>query len=208
MALLTDLNYPNASQAAKSQQQHVKRVEKVVKGNVRIQKPSLGRRLADAFIGPDITDVKKYLFDNVLIPTLKNTVLDSLSSIFYGRPYYNNTWGRGNATVTAYNRIATGIGSLKPQNQPLQRDISPNRPSYDNFIFETLGEAEDVLRTLLALLEASGSVSLNDLYDAVGITAPFTDVYLGWTDLSTATTAPARRGGWALILPKPKRIDP
>lgn len=75
-----------------------------------------------------------------------------------------------------------------------------------DLIFETRGEAEEVLTNLLDIIADYQVVSVADLYDLVGITAPFTANRYGWTELGSANVSRIREG-YIINLPKPKAID-
>ena len=77
---------------------------------------------------------------------------------------------------------------------------------FQDLIFESRGEAEEVLTNLLDLIADYGVASVADLYDLVGITGPFTDNKYGWTDLRTASVSRTREG-YIINLPKAVAID-
>lgn len=86
-----------------------------------------------------------------------------------------------------------------------EREISPRgRANHDfgEILIPTRGEAEQVLDTLLALVDEYDSATVADLYGAVGISAEHTDLKFGWTDLRDARISPARGGGYLLEMPR------
>ena len=54
-----------------------KRVQKVVKNPARTKKNEV-RKLADIFISEDISNVKSYIFMDVLVPAIKKAIYDKL----------------------------------------------------------------------------------------------------------------------------------
>ena len=53
-----------------------KKVEKIVKGTVKTKKKSEIRKFADIFISEDVGNVKSYVFNDVLVPAVKNAIVD------------------------------------------------------------------------------------------------------------------------------------
>ena len=58
-----------------------KKQEKVVQGKVRRKKKSEVRKWKDIFISEDVEDVKSYIIMDVIVPTIKNTILDTVSML-------------------------------------------------------------------------------------------------------------------------------
>jgi hypothetical protein len=73
-------------------------------------------------------------------------------------------------------------------------------------ILETRGEAEAVLEMLNEALDTYQTVSVADLYSAVGITADWVDNKVGWTDLRMARIRKTI-DGYVLDMPRPVSIE-
>ena len=72
--------------------------------------------------------------------------------------------------------------------------------SFEDVIFATRSEAEEVLTNLLDTISDYGNVSVADFYDMAGIPCNFTDHTCGWTEL--IGVKPVRiRDGYILNLP-------
>lgn len=175
-----------------------KRVGKVTSGKVVKKKASLGRRFLNAFFGEEVEDVRGYILQDILIPTIKETINEIICGgtgiILFG----NAKGNRGNkkpGTYFSYNSIYDN----KKQRPNDRRDS--NRYSIDDIILESRGEAEEVLSNLLDLIQDYGAARVADLNDMVGVTGQFTDNYWGWTDLSGASVKRVREG-YLLVLPK------
>lgn len=175
--------------------------EKVVKGTVT-KKQSLGRKLADTFIGADIFDVKTFLIWDCLIPAVKYAFLDSILMLFGERGYRG---GRGTArpgvsTYTNYGQYS----SLRdgPVNGPAARRGAGLRFDASDLKFETRQDAEQVIDILIDFISEYGVATVANFYDASGVTGDgFTDNKFGWKDLSQATTRRVR-DGWICVMPK------
>lgn len=203
-------DYKPNSHRYKEEQKTVKKerekVEKVISGTAKLRKKSKAHKLTDVFISEDASNVKSYIFADVLVPALKklisDIVKDGIEMVLYGGT------GRGSsnskrigASYVSYNRFADH-GRDRAITEPRSRIGY----SYDNIEYTTRGEAEEVLDRMCELIEMYGSVAVADLYDLSGISHQYTDNKYGWTNLSTAK--PVRvRDGYILDLPRAIPID-
>lgn len=73
----------------------------------------------------------------------------------------------------------------------------------DALVFESRGDAEQVLDSLDELIETYGIVSVADLYDLVGLKSSFNDTRFGWTSFDSAVVV---RGRYGYLLKLPKAI--
>lgn len=181
-----------------------KRVEKVVHGTVKTKKNNV-RKVADVFIAEDVTNVKSYILMDVLVPAIKKALLDVITNgadmILYGGT------GRSGKRHTA-DRISYTRYSDKSRDR--DRDYTSARRhngyDYDDVILESRGEAERVLSQMNDLIETYDQASIGDLYDLVGLDAPYTHNKYGWTNLRNAE--PVRvRDGYMLKMPKALPLD-
>lgn len=186
-----------ASQEEKERQELVS----VVKGPVKEKKVSFGKRFANLFVSEDAGDVKSYIFFDVLIPALKDTIVDiitkSADMLFYGKVRSKGTYG---GTYVSYNSFSNSPNRQQPREYARPRLTH----EFDGLIFESRADAEDVLSTLGALIDQYQSASIMDLKDIAGLPkGPYTDKYYGWTNISTAVISHERGGGWSITMPRP-----
>lgn len=189
----------------KTEQAREKRVEKVVHGAVKTKKKSGVSKFADTFIAEDVGNVKSYVLTDILIPAIKNTILDiitdSANMIFGGS-------ARRKSNMPA-SRVSYGSFFNDPRSTSRrleERTVKP-RYSYDQFTFDYRDDAMEVLSTLREALDMYGQVTVADFYDAIGVTGEFTDNNYGWIDLSTAEVLRARGGGYLIKLPRALPIE-
>ena len=76
----------------------------------------------------------------------------------------------------------------------------------DGIVFESKEEVEEVLESLDEIIEEFGMASVLNLYDLIGVTAPFTADKYGWTDIRNATAVRVR-DGYLLKLPRVMPLD-
>lgn len=190
---------PNSHRYREEQKQAVeerKRVEKITRGAVKTKKNDI-RKLTDVFISDDVKNIKSYVLMDVLVPTIKNAIVDIVTNgvnmIFFG--------GTGGSRKSRGASSYVSYGSFASRDRREDTTRSRGIYSYDDIILESRGEAEDVLSRMDELIDMYGEASVADLYDLVGITGQYTDNRYGWTNLKNAE--PIRvRDGYMLKLPK------
>lgn len=171
------------------------KVDKIVKGKVKTKKKN---GILASFINDDLQDIKKYIVEDVLIPTIKKTITDvvknSIDMFFYGEVSRST---RSNSSRISYSSY-------------YDRDREPrsrrNSLLIDDIVLESRAEAEEVLDRLDEMIEEFGMASVLNLYDLIGVTAPFTADKYGWTDIRNATAVRVR-DGYLLKLPRVMPLD-
>lgn len=180
-----------------------KKVEKVVTGKAKIKKKGELSKFKDIFISEDITNVKSYVFLDILVPAIKKAVSDivrdGVDMILYGES--GKTKNRSNGSYVSYRDY-----SKRDSRDRFGSDRPRRGYNLDDIILDSRGEAEAVLEQMDALIDTYGIVSVADLFDLVGITGEYTDNKYGWTNIRNAE-AVRIRDGYALRLPKPMPID-
>ena len=177
---------------------HKKEISPVVSGKVKKKGKSFGERVVDSFINEEVDDVKGYLISDVLIPTVKKTILDVIRMFFYGRA--SNPDG---SIITPYNTMSRGRTYL------MGSSTMPNRISkktFDDIWFENRGDAEIVEDNLNAIMTEYKVVSVADLFELSNQSSDFTDNRFGWTDISNMRIIQSG-GGYVLKMPPPRPID-
>lgn len=179
-----------------------KKVAKVVKGKVRTKKKNEVHKLADVFIAEDASNVKSYIFLDVLVPAIKKAisdiVRDGIDMVLYGDAHKRSGSGASYVSYRDYGK--RGDGGRSSSNRV------KSRYDFDDIILESRGEAEDVLSRMDELIETYGIVSVADLYDLVGISCNYTDNRYGWTSVHKVDVV-RERDGYRLKMPKVMPID-
>lgn len=177
------------------------KVQKAVKGKVKVKKKKGINKLADNFISEDVKNVKSYVIMDVLIPSLKKAISDIVTNgidmILYGE-----TRGKKKSATNyvSYDRFADN------RRDDRSRTTSRVRYSIDDIILETKRDVDDVIQGMEQIIDQYGVVRVADLYDLVGITGDYTDNKYGWDDIRTADAVRTRDGDYALRMPKAKPI--
>lgn len=76
---------------------------------------------------------------------------------------------------------------------------------FDDVVFDTRGEADEVLSSMDELMDRYGVVSVADMYDLCGMTCNYTDNKYGWKSLARADISRVR-DGYMIKLPKAEPI--
>ena len=183
----------------KSNSTERKKVEKVVTGKVKTKKKSELHKFTDVFVSDDVSNVKTYIIEDILVPEIKkiisNIVRDSIDMILYGDTQKKRS--SSGASYVSYRDYSSRDRRDDHRNESRAR----TRYSYDDIVFEDRGEAEDVLTRMTELIDTYDSVSVADMYDLAGMSCNYTDNNYGWTNLRNAETIRVG-GGYMLRLPK------
>lgn len=179
-----------------------KKVSKVVKGNVKIKKKSEARKFADVFLPEDISNVKSFIFQDVLIPALKKVISDTVDTFLYGGSRRGGS--TSNAGKVSYSSYYGGD----------RFDRRDDRPPFDtrrgfdlgDIVLDTRQEANDVLNRMEELIDSYKQVTVGDLYDLLGKSCDYTANNYGWTSVRAAEVIRAR-DGYLIKFPRPMPIN-
>lgn len=193
-------NYPSNSHKAREEVAE-KKVEKVVSGKTSTKKKSGIRKLSDTFLSEDVSNVKSYIFSEVLLPAAKKLVSDIVTNgtnmLLYGE--IKNK--KGNSSKVSYSRY------YDDRSRDYRSPVVRNNFDYDEIIFETRGDAEAVLDAMYDILSQYKVVSVAELYDLASITTHnYTCNNYGWIDLRGSSVVRVR-DGYILKLPRALAID-
>lgn len=178
------------------------KMQKVVSGPVTLKKKSAATKFANVFISEDIQDVKSFIVSDLLIPSAKKLLSDTIDRLLWGKGGRDNR--RSIGEKISYRSF---YDDRRDDRRPAREEPrSRNRFDYDNIVITDRGDAEAVLYRLEEALDRYKIVSVGDLYDVLGETAPYTAEHYGWISLRDARIRPVR-GGYLLDLPPATPID-
>lgn len=197
---MSDREYTSNSNKYREAQKdaEAQKVPVVVKGNARVKKKTGANKLADVFISDDVHNVKDYLIQDILLPTIKKAILGALDMVLPGG---NGNYSRSSSTPkVSYRKY------YEEDRRPSERSDVRKRFDYDPITFEHRGDAEIVLDQMYDTIKEYGFVTVAAMYDMAGLSHPFTSNKYGWTSLRTAEIV--REGGdYVIKLPKAMPID-
>lgn len=200
---MSEFNYPANSNVSKQEVKPAaeeKRATKVVKGNVRTKTNEV-RKFADVFISEDINNVKSYILMDVLVPAIKKAVADIVTNGIEMILYGSTSKGRNNSSGSK-----VSYRNYYDNRDDRRESKTRSGLDYDDFVFDSRGEAEAVLSQMGDIIERFKYVTVADLYDMVDKVPPFTANKYGWTSIRNADVV-RDRDGYRLKLPRAMQID-
>lgn len=185
----------NSHKSKENRSEPEKRTKRVIENAASIRKKSKFKKFLDEFLSNDKDDIKSYLIEAVLVPAIKDAVLDSVKALL-GK---NDTKSR-----------ESNVSYRKYYNDRDRTDSSFRSRTvfnYDEILFKTRADAELVLDQMEDIIAQYGVVSVLDLYDLADVENdnPMTGKY-GWTRLRNAF-AMRVDDGYVLKLPKALPLD-
>ena len=189
--------YKAEQKAAASEE---KRAQMVVKGVAKTKKKSEISKLGSMFVSEDAGNIKDWLLNDWLIPNVKKAVVTTIDMLLNGghQTYDNRSRGGARVSYSGYYDRRDDRGSSV--------SYARTRLDFDEIIFETRGEAEAALDEMYHMLDRYGVVRVADLYDAAGLSQPYTSNRYGWMNLRNAEVIRVR-DGYVIKLPKAAPID-
>lgn len=185
-----------------------KKVDKVVSGSVKTKKKSSLSKFADTFIEEDKDTVVGYLLSEVLIPSFKKMVSDTIKTGIDKMLYGDAEVSRSNspASKISYSKYYNDKSSYSRNSSTAPVSNRRDTYEYNNIVLETRGDAEAVLMGMDDIIAKYEIVSVADLYDLVGIAGSYTDYKYGWTDIRSARIERVR-DGYVIRMPKALPLD-
>lgn len=174
-----------------------KKVEKVVVGEVVVQKKSIGRKFRDLFIEADFKSVARYVVSDVLLPAIRNTIVDAstkgIERMMYGdSAIRRRNYGPG-PRITYNNPLSRGYRAAPPPRSPMGM-VTPGRHVRDEFILSSREEAELVLERMNDIIDQYQVASVADLNELVGLHHTHVDQNWGWEYLGDVPIRQIREG--------------
>ena len=204
---LNDIAPNNSDKAAmgdnKRPDEH-KKLKPIVKGKVIKQKRSALDKFKETFLG-ESENLGEYILYDVLVPAFRDTISDMgfgvIEKLFgNGRSRSGYSGGivrdRGRSYIS-YNNMSNSSKRNNRDSRDDRRDVdrgSRARHDFDNVIFTSKGEAEDVLFHLADMTVEYGEASVRAFYELSNIEADYTDDRYGWTNLRDAYVDRTRNG--------------
>ena len=188
---LPDNSHKNRAENKESKAAEGKRVDKVIHGKAKAKKNEM-RKLTDIFISEDVSNVKNYIFMDVIVPAVKKAIYDLVVGTLDMSLYGGRGGGKRSTADTVSYRDYNGMSRRDERTYNSTRTSSGY--SYDDIVVDTRGEAETVLMRMDEIMEEYETVRVADLYDLVGITGNYTDNNYGWTNIKNAQVVRVRDG--------------
>lgn len=202
MAEVNPEKYKSNSYRSKAEAEEKKANEKVIKGSAKIHQKTTGEKLKETLFGEGVDNVGDYVVFDVIIPTLKemvvNSVSDGINMLLFGETKRGRSSSRNSRS-----------GYVQYESYSRNRDRDSGRRAQFDFSdieFETRADAIDVLDAIEDTISMYDVASVSDLYEFAGITPRPTDNNYGWTSVNTAEILMKRNGSYILSMPRPKPL--
>ena len=165
----------------------------VDKEQVIVQKKSLGSKFADAFISDAAKDVKSYILEDVIIPGVKDTIINCLEMIFFGgtssrRSARVSRLGDSNSNYRAFYQSEYDNYGAPPRRRDRsgrrysREDSYGDRIDYRNIVVRDRGAAEEIVSTLRGRIEKYGEATKADLFELIDTPSSYQDNNWGWSN--------------------------
>lgn len=182
---------------------------KVTHGKVVQKKKSFGRKFAEAFGAREGQGVIDYILYDIVIPATKNMIVDSIingAEMAILGEVRDRRRSNGYSSSTSryrYDRVSyrDDCDRRDRRDNYEDRHIPRGLHDYEDILFDNQQDAEDVIQSMLNMLDTYGQVTVQDLYGLVGITPEYTVGNYGWRNLRDVHSRRIR-DGWVIELPR------
>lgn len=189
------------------------------KPQVMLRKESFWTKAKKSVLGEGASEVGTYVFWDVLIPAVKDTLQDivtkGIEMLLFGtddrsyRRTRDNTRRRSGPIVqygSHYSSTDRYERTAPRRTEPLRSPGYNDRLSRVTFKYEK--DARQVIEFLDELIQVYGSVSIADFYEAAGLASEiaYTDNSWGWMSLGACRVVRTPHG-WEIIFADPERLD-
>lgn len=177
--------------------------EKVLDGDIKPEKKSLMKRIADAFIAVDAKDIRTYLIFDVLIPGLKRGAEDLLHMALYNDKKSDRvTRSRGGSSIRRLE-----YSSIRPMRDDDSMSLNRNTLAGNtDLVFPTRDKAEEALDMVNERIQATGFATLKYYYTITRQETEWSQAKWGWRSMDGATIVQTRSGGYVLKMPRLEEI--
>lgn len=202
-------SFPGNSEKSREGATPAKEETKVIAKAKVIKKSPIKEALKTFFL-EDLPEIANHLVIDVAIPAAKNAITDMVTQGIQQLLYGTVDVKRGRPGVyTSYSSssratYSRGIPS-GPRRVDYRQSSRPRNLQVEDLIFDTKGDATDIIEHLAETIEKYGQVSVADLYSATGIQPNYTDERWGWTTLD-AFELRSSREGWVIVSDSPEPI--
>ena len=179
---------------------------KVIQGTARTKQKSELQKAAGSFVSSDIRSVGSYALTDIIIPALKNTIVnvfkDGIEMLFFGEARRSSSSDR--RAPGAYYDYSSRFSDRRDEpRREERRDYD-----YGDIIFDRPEQAEQVVDAMGDCIERYGFVTVMDLFEFAGLTPPaYTKTRYGWDSIRHAEIRRDRNGGYYIDLPRPRPRD-
>ena len=193
-------SYPGNSDRAKEK----KEIVSVAKA--RVKRESTAKKVVGEIIREDARSVGETVLWDVIIPTVKNLISDTVTRGIESMLYGGDSRPRSRSSYSDYSGYSRPKGTRdRPAERRERRSARHAEPERNEIIFDTRSDANDVIDRMSDLIDQYGQVSLADLNALIGASSNFIDDNWGWTDMGSFDVRQVR-DGFMLIHDEPQSL--
>ena len=180
--------------------------EKKVIAKAKVQKKSAIKEALRTFFAQDLPEIAEHLVIDVAIPAAKNAITDmvtqGIQQLLYGEvdPRRRSTSG-----YTSYSSVSRSDRGREYYETRRSERRQPKPTNVEDLVFDTRGDAVDVIEFIAETIEQYGQVSVADLMSSVGIQPRYTDERWGWTTTDAFEIRQIREG-WLVSADRPEPL--
>lgn len=183
--------------------------EKKVIAKAKVQKKSAIKEALRTFFAQDLPEIAEHLVIDVAIPAAKNAITDmvtqGIQQLLYGEVDPRRRPTSGYTSYSSSSRFSRGTGYYESRRPERPEPRQPKPTNIEDLVFDTRGDAVDVIEFSKELIERYGQVSVADLMSSVGIQPRYTDERWGWTTTDAFEIRQIREG-WLVSADRPEPI--
>ena len=183
--------------------------EKKVIAKAKVQKKSAIKEALRAFFAQDLPEIAEHLVIDVAIPAAKNAITDmvtqGIQQLLYGEVDPRRRPTSGYTSYSSVSRSNRGNAYYRPRESDRREQRQPKPTNVEDLVFDTRGDAVDVIEYVAEQIEEYGQVSVADLMSSVGIQPRYTDERWGWTTTDAFEIRQIREG-WLVSADRPEPL--
>jgi hypothetical protein len=182
-----------------------------IQKKVVIKQVATGRRITKNVVSSTLKSVGVYIFLDILIPALKNTISDMINNgsdmILFGEPKARRRDRERPGSRVSY----TGYYDRERDRDRLydrerrDRVYGRSRFNSDEIILSTREDAEEVIQSMFDIYDQYNAVTVSEFLELVGLPDEYTDRNYGWTNLRDVEIRRVR-DGYVIDLPNPRPL--
>lgn len=183
--------------------------EKKVIAKAKVQKKSAIREALRTFFAQDLPEIAEHLVVDVAIPAAKNAITDmvtqGIQQLLYGEVDPRRSPSSGYTSYSRSSRSDRSRGYYESRRSERREPRQPKPTNVEDLVFDTRGDAVDVIEFIADSIEQYGQVSVADLMSSVGIQPRYTDERWGWTTTDAFEIRQIREG-WLVSADRPEPL--
>ena len=150
-------------------------------------KKGMGSKFASRFLDEASKNVKDYLIWDVVVPGIKDAILDAMSMIFFGETNSRSRGGRrserkSRSDYRSYYDSRDTYRSSYRRDDDRYESRERRENDYRNIVLREKRAAEDVVSKLRERILDCGEASIADLFDLLDLPTEYQQNNYGWRD--------------------------